>query len=221
MPIALIATMFIFYLPYWIQSGVDVIGFLPEYVGERFNLSPLLYWLLHNLPGWLNLNPSSQYSDAHRILSSFGLIVLALVSLIMILKPANSGEQAVRRSIWPIGIFILFNLNLFSWYLLWLLPLVAIFMEFQTIRLPRMFTHSDSRNRRYLTMKLPRFDAWTGWWLFTGLVVLSYTFFIRWESITLAIHLQYWPLYIFLLIDLLRCLRHRYLKQPTSGEAYP
>jgi hypothetical protein len=220
MPIALIATMAIFYLPYWMQSGEDVIGFLPEYMRERFNISPPLFWLLHRLPGWLDLNPTSQYSDAQRILSLFPLVLLGLVSLILILQPASSGEQAVRRSIWPIGIFILFNLNLFSWYLLWLLPLVAIFMEMQTLRLPRRFNPSNSQARRYLTVNLPRFDAWTGWWLFTGLVALSYTFFIRWKSIPLVSHLQFWPLYTFLLIDLLRRLRQRLLTQPPSGGAY-
>jgi alpha-1,6-mannosyltransferase len=220
MPLAFITTMAIFYLPYWMQSGADVVGFLPEYVRERFNISPPLFWLLNRLPSWLDLYPESQYSDAQRILSFIALATLGLVSLIMILKPAISGEQAVRRSIWPIGIFTLFNLNLFPWYLLWLLPLVAIFMDTTTIRFPGSLKPSGSKTVRNLTVNLIRLDSWTGWWLLTGLVALSYTFFIRWETVPLVSHLQFWPLYAFLLADLLRWLRQIFQNHPAGGGAH-
>ena len=39
------------------------------------------------------------------------------------------GETALRRSLWMIGAFTLLTQNLFSWYLLWLLPLVAVFVQ--------------------------------------------------------------------------------------------
>ena len=136
----------------------------------------------------------------------------------MILRPAESGEAAVRRSIWPIGIYTLLNLNLFSWYLLWLLPLLAIFMGTQTLRF-------SARSRIFagLQLTLPRLDAWTGWWLFTGLVALSYTYFIRWSTLPLARGAQFWPLYAFLALDLLRWLRppnslHQWFRtQPLNG----
>ncbi|HZD56899.1 MAG TPA: hypothetical protein VE136_09270, partial [Anaerolineales bacterium] len=51
-----------------------------------------------------------------------------------------------------------------------------------------------------------RWDAWTGWWLFCGLIPLSYTFFITWRPIPAAIWIQYLPLYAFLLADFLRLL---------------
>lgn len=206
MPLAFLATLAISYLPYWIQSGTDVIGFLPGYARERFNISPPLVWLFRSLPVWLDLNPGTQFSDAQRILSIFSLAVLGLVSLIMILRPATSGEQAIRRSIWPIGIFTLLNLNLFSWYLLWVLPLLAIFMQVQTLRFS-----IGSGTISAMELTLPRIDAWTGWWLFTGLVALSYTFFIRWSTVPLARQAQFWPLYAFLALGLLR-----WLRQPDS-----
>jgi hypothetical protein len=201
MPVAFMAILVISYLPYWVQTGDGVIGFLPEYLGERFNVSPILFWLLRNLPNWLGLNPATRFSDAQRILSFFTMTVLGLMSLIMILRPAKNGEQAVRRSIWPIGIFILMNPNLFSWYLLWLLPLVAIFMEKQPLDLPGFLKAVGVKG-----LTLPRLDSWTGWWLFTGLVAFSYTFFIRWETLPIARQVQFWPLYAFLGIDLLRWL---------------
>jgi hypothetical protein len=72
--------------------------------------------------------------------------------------------------------------NLFSWYMLWLLPLVALFV----------------RPGRLMGL---RADAWTGWWLFCGLVALSYTFFIRWEPVPAALWVQFVPLYGLLLWD--------------------
>jgi hypothetical protein len=84
----------------------------------------------------------------------------------------------------------LLSQNLFSWYMLWLLPLVAIFMQ-------------PGKPLQVWRFSIPtlRLDSWTGWWLFTGLVGLSYTFFIDWAPVPLAIWGQYLPLYAFLLID--------------------
>jgi hypothetical protein len=211
MPAALVATLVICYLPYLLNSGPEVIGFLPEYLGERFNLSPLLNWLMTNLPNWLDLNSSTRFTDAQRILSISTLAILGLMSLAMIVRPAKSGEQALRRSIWPIGIFTLLNPNLFSWYILWLLPLVALFMDSQT---PKLVIGA----RTFVSQKvsLPRLDAWTGWWLFSGLVALSYTFFIRWETVPLTRGIQFWPLYAFLAIDLARWLRLRWSLRQQS-----
>ena len=69
--------------------------------------------------------------------------------------------------------------------MLWLLPLLALFV----------------RPGRLLGL---RADAWTGWWLFCGLVALSYTFFLRWKPVPAAIWAQYLPLYMVLLVDLAR-----------------
>jgi hypothetical protein len=111
------------------------------------------------------------------------LVTLALTGLTLVLYPARDGRTALRRCIWLIGAYTLLSYNLFSWYLLWLLPLLALFIQ----------------PGRLLGL---RFDAWTGWWLFSGLAVLSYTFFIDWKPVPIAQWAEFLPLYLFLLLDL-------------------
>jgi alpha-1,6-mannosyltransferase len=181
MPLAFVLTLGACYLPYVWTSGPGVLGYLPRYFGERFNMG--LAGLL--IPGMerLGLDP-----DGGMLALTLG--TLALLGLAMILRPAASGEAAVRRSIWLIGAFTLLTQNLFPWYLLWLLPLVALFL----------------RPGRLLGL---RADAWTGWWLFCGLVGLSYTFFIDWQPVTAALWVQFAPLYALLLWDAGRSLWRR------------
>ena len=169
------------YLPYVWSSGPMVIGYLPRYFGERFNMG------LANL-----LVPALQRlgMDPDRGLLVITLGSLSLIGLVMILRPAADGEAAVRRCIWLIGGFTLLTQNLFSWYLLWLLPLVALFV----------------RPGRFLGL---RADGWTGWWLFCGLVGLSYTFFLHWRPVPAALCAQFVPLYGLLLWDTGRCLWRR------------
>ena len=100
----------------------------------------------------------------------------------MVVRPARDGEEAARRCIWLIGAFTILTQNLFSWYMLWLLPLVAIFL----------------RPGRLLGFRV---DAWTGWWLFCGLVALSYTFFISWRPVRWALWAQFLPLFAFMVYD--------------------
>jgi hypothetical protein len=161
------------YLPYVWANGSQVLGYLPHYFGERFNMG--LAGLLIPQLERLGLEPD---------LGVLGLTlgILALLGLVMVLRPAASGEVAVRRCVWLIGAFTLLTQNLFSWYMLWLLPLVALFV----------------RPGRLMGL---RADAWTGWWLFCGLVALSYTFFIRWEPVPAALWVQFVPLYGLLLWD--------------------
>jgi hypothetical protein len=75
--------------------------------------------------------------------------------------------------------------------MLWLLPLVALFLA------------PDQRSGL-------RADGWTGWWLFSGLVMLSYTFFINWRPVPGALYLQFIPLYCFLFIDIGRQVWHKF-----------
>jgi len=119
---------------------------------------------------------------------SLGLI--AIFACWAILKPAPDAKTAIKRCILPIGVVTLLSQNLFSWYMLWLLPLIAIFME--------------PSNKRIMGFALPRLDAWTGWWLFCGLIALSYTFFIDWKPVNAAIYAKFLPLYAILLFDLVR-----------------
>lgn len=177
MPLAFALTLSATYLPYLLIYGSAVIGFLPKYLREQFNAGPLVNTLL-------SFFYQQGFNPTHNI-SILLLTILGLIALSMALRPARDGETALRRCLWLIGPVTLLSYNLFSWYLLWLLPLIAIFLQ---------------PGERFGL----RLDAWTGWWLFSGLIALSYTFFLAWKPIPLAIWVQYIPLYLFLLIDLAR-----------------
>ncbi len=182
MPVAFGGALGMFYLPYLLTGDPQVLGYLPHYFQETFNIGPLVTVL-------------NKVLNALHWHAPYRLIVLALGGLLVVAgwclaHPAENGETALRRCIWPIGVVTLLSQNLFSWYMLWLLPLIAIFLE------------PSGKSLGWL--KLPRADAWTGWWAFCGLVALSYTFFIRWKPVRAAIQVQYLPLYAFLILALWR-----------------
>jgi alpha-1,6-mannosyltransferase len=182
MPLAFGLTVGLFYLPYVLASGQGVLGYLPHYIEEMFNVSPLVSALNHML-------------DAFKLGLPNMLIPLALGIILIaagwaMAHPASDAKTALRRCILPMGVLTLLSQDLFSWYMLWLLPLVAIFL-----------TPSD---KGLGFLKFPRLDAWTGWWLFCGLVGLSYTVFINGRPVRAAILAQFLPLYLFLLIDFMR-----------------
>jgi hypothetical protein len=183
-PLAFLAGFLLPYMPY-LSAGTGVIGYLPNYVNEQFNRGAAYFiGLWAERVGW---NPG---------LAPLVFLFAALVGiyLVFLLRPTAGGEGAIRRCIWPIGAFTLLTQNLFPWYMLWLIPLLAIFLPLRS-----------SGSRSWLGGL--HFDSWTGWWLFCGLVGLSYTFFIRWKPVPLAAWLQFMPLYIFLFLDFARGLR--------------
>jgi hypothetical protein len=180
MPAAFGLTIGAFYLPYALTSGSSVFGFLPRYFQETFNISPLVSDLGHLLD-------VLKWHSSNRI-TIITLGILAVAACWAVIKPASDAETALRRCLLPIGVITLLSQNLFSWYLLWLLPLIAIFLE--------------PSSKRFGILTLPRLDAWTGWWLFCGLISLSYTFFIQWKPVDIAIQVQFLPLYAILLFDL-------------------
>ncbi|MEW5988093.1 MAG: glycosyltransferase 87 family protein, partial [Chloroflexota bacterium] len=174
-PLAFTLTIGLCYLPYVWQDGLGVLGFLPFYLRERFNLGLAgLLIPLFKAWGW----------DANQAIFVLMAATLGALALWMVWRPAAGGETAVRRSIWLMGAYTLLTQNLFSWYLLWVLPLVALFV----------------RPGRLLGF---RADSWTGWWLFCGLVGLSYLFFLEWRPVPLALWAQFAPLYVLLLVGLL------------------
>ncbi|MFW9894123.1 MAG: glycosyltransferase 87 family protein, partial [Candidatus Thorarchaeota archaeon] len=170
LPLAFLLTVAACYAPYVAVSGTQVIGYLPNYFQERFNMG-LAGELVPRFVRW--------GIDPHQGMLVLMVSVCAILGTWMVLRPAKDGEEAVRRCVWLIGAFTILTQNLFSWYMLWLLPLMAIFL----------------RPGRLLGL---RADAWTGWWLFCGLVALSYTFFIDWRPVRVALWAQFLPLYGFL-----------------------
>ena len=195
MQLAFMLALFMFYVPYYLISGTSVIGYLPRYFEEKFNISPLVSTVNQMLNSFkLNIpNP----------LALFSMGILFIIGIWCILHPAKDAETALRRCILPIGIVTLLSQNLFSWYMLWLLPLTAIFLQ--------------PSDKKWKALTLPKMDAWTGWWLFCGLVGLSYTFFIKWKPVNAALQAEFIPLYFFLSIDLLTSIWKKFaVSKPVS-----
>jgi alpha-1,6-mannosyltransferase len=185
-PLAFLAAFALPYLPY-LSAGKGVLGYLPVYFQEQFNPG-----LTHFISEWVR----KAGGNPEQILLLLMAAVLLAIYAISLLRPDLSKDSAIRRCIWPIGAFTLLTRNLFPWYMLWLVPLVAIFL-----------TPGERFSQAHLGKQV--LNSWTGWWLFSGLVVLAYTFFIDWKPIPWVSWIQYLPLYAFLGLDLARWLRKK------------
>jgi hypothetical protein len=106
-----------------------------------------------------------------------------IASLYFLIVPAHTARQAIMRCTVPIAIYLLISQNLFSWYVLWMLPFIAL----------------ELQPGRILGFTL---NAAFAWWLFSGLVVLSYTLFITGFAQDWASWAQFIPLYLLLLFPL-------------------
>jgi len=181
MPLTFAVTINLFYLPYILTTETSVLGYLPQYFKENFNISPLVAFINHEFD-YVGL-------DVPYRLTAVTLSMILITAIWCVLHPAPDGMTALRRCILPIGIFTLFSQDLFAWYMLWLLPLTAIFLQPSSITW-KMFA-------------FPKMDSWLGWWLFCGSVALSYTFFIKWRPVSLAIQFEFLPLYLIILGNLI------------------
>ncbi len=188
------------YLPYYLSSGAGVLGFLPQYFGENFNLG--LARFVFDFAGQHGLPPATLSN-----IITFGGV--AALGLIFIFRPAASvrcpasgdshlddpsARAALLRCVWIIGWFTLFTQNLFPWYVLWLLPLLALFVE----------------PGKLFGLRLAPLSAWL---IFSGTVALSYLFFIRWRVIPTAQAAEYGPLYGLLLVPFLSLRRMERIKR--------
>jgi alpha-1,6-mannosyltransferase len=153
--------------------GANPLGFLPQYFGENFNLG--LAHPLFEIAGQLKV-PGSTLVDV----VTFG--GLAILSLLYTLRPAASGRTALLRCVWIIGWFTLTTQNLFAWYVVWLLPLIAPFVS----------------RGRLLGFKVSAMSAWL---FFSGLIALSYLFFIHWRPISMVQVAEFVPLYALLALS--------------------
>lgn len=176
-PLAFVATLVGGYALYWGRGG-SVLGFLPTYLNERFNVGPaaLLARGLE-ISGGPDLLP-------WRVVQLWLLWFLGLLALWAVWRPQARPAIARRRAWALLAAFTLLSQNLFSWYLLWILPFLTL----------------DLRVGRWGL----RFDAATGWLLFTGLAALSYTFFSTWDPVPWAIWAQYGTLTLFLAVHAAR-----------------
>ena len=168
------ATVGLGYLPYLLQSG-GVVGFLPRYFNENFNLglAKALFVLAPHIG-------QSGAGLANAV--TFGGLVL--LSAWFVLRPAADGQAALWRCVWVIGWFTMFTQNLFPWYLLWLLPLFALFVE---------------PGSRWGLKLAPA----TAWLVYSGSIALAYMFFVHWRVVAWAQVAEYAPLYGLLVLPLL------------------
>ena len=181
MPLTFVIVIGMIYAPYVLTSETSVFGYLPRYFKETFNISPLVS-MLNGLLDGIGLNIPYRL-----IVLSMSVILIA--GIWCVLHPAPDAETVLRRCILPIGIVTLFSQDLLAWYMLWLLPLTAIFLQ--------------PSSTKWKTITFPKMDAWFGWWLFCGLIALSYTFFIKWTPVNFAIHAEFIPLYLILCVNLI------------------
>jgi len=163
------------YLPYAIRDA-SPIGFLPQYFNENFNLG--LARLLFEIARQIKIPEATLVNVA-----TFG--GLGVMGLGFVIKPAASRRESLARCMALIGWFTLFTQNLFAWYLLWLLPLIVLFIE----------------PGKVFGFKL---DSTMAWFIFTGTVAISYLFFIRWRVVAWGQVAEYAPLYALLIAAGLR-----------------
>jgi hypothetical protein len=189
MPLAFGLTLVVVYLPALVGAGTQPFSFLPDYFREHFNVAPPVEGLLSLFAG--------AGTGPQLAVTLLTLAALAFICLVVLARSPADAETAIRSCVWPIGVMTILSHDLFSWYMLWLLPLLAIFL----------------RPGRLLGFRL---DAWSGWWLFCGLIGLSYTFFISWTPVPAAIWAQFLPLYALLLADLGRRLKEHELGRPAA-----
>jgi hypothetical protein len=181
LPAAFALTLAVCYARYVLGSGASVLGYLPQYVGERFNMG--LAGLLARLIEGPLFDPT-KILPTNRLLDGLTALVLVALAAWMVCRPAPDASIALRRCAWLMGAYTLLTPALFPWYMLWVLPLAALFIE----------------PGEGMGLHL---DAWTGWWLFTGLVGLSYLFFVHWRPVPVALWAEFVPLWALLILDLL------------------
>jgi len=168
LPLGLVLTVVAGYALY-LQPGVNVFGFLGSYGREFFNISPLMRALI---------DLAQAFGLRWWTVGSYGMPLLIIaVSLACIAFAAQTARSAIMRCGWMIGIYLLINHNLLSWYALWLLPLIALDLALRPLR----------------------FNLALAGWAFTGTLALSYVFFIDWQVQPWAIGVQFWSVYILLI----------------------
>ncbi len=167
--IAFAVTIILGYAPYLI-IGDGAIGFLPNYFNENFNMGAAR--IVFEIAQVIHVVPST-FANA---ITFGGLVVLGIM---FTLKSAASPQEMLIRCVWLIGWFTLTTQNLFSWYLLWLLPLIVLLIE----------------PGKFLGFK---FAPMTAWLIFSGTIMLSYLFFVEWRVNLWAQVAEYVPLYLML-----------------------
>ena len=139
----LVALGYLFYL----DAGLQVIGYLPQYIApyefNNLSLRPIFMWLV----GWFT-------EDPFPYVKSLSVLFFLLVMVYGVRQLYTSPQQRLR---WGIGLIALYLMvvspSVFQWYLLWLLALVTLTPSWLT---PAWLYWSWSVNLGYL-QTLPMF----------------------------------------------------------------
>ncbi len=119
-PLACAVTIALFYLPFLPQAGFKVLGHLPRFLvdpDEVFN--PSLMGPVLSFGNYLGGAPTFWVAWIGR-----GIL---LATLIILLRKEINRLSELLSGLWVIGTaMVLFTLTLHPWYLLWLLPFLAI-----------------------------------------------------------------------------------------------
>lgn len=171
-PLTMVSTVVIGYAIY-ATPGIDLLGFLPNYGREFFNIAPFPRLLIDlatatRQPYWAFVNPT-MYS------------LVAFTSLAFVIFPARTPQLAIMRCMIPIAIYLIVNMNLFSWYILFILPLVPLSLH------PGIAFGF-------------RMNVGLAWLVFSGLVIISYNIFVTGYAQAWEVPLQFLPLYGMLII---------------------
>lgn len=120
MPLACAGTIVLFYLPFLPQAGLRVLGHLPHFLvdpDEVFN--PSLMGLALFFGDYIGGAPIFW-------VSWIGRSVLLATLIVLMRSEVNRPSELLGR-LWVIGTaMVLLTLTLHPWYLLWLLPLLAV-----------------------------------------------------------------------------------------------
>jgi hypothetical protein len=186
-------TLAALYGPYVI-AGNGAIGFLPRYFDENFNLGlARLAFEMADYFGWPRALMANAITFGGLAVMGVYFVLRPIAPFLQPLPPSRNnnatreGEGALLRCVWIIGWFTLTTQNLFPWYLLWLLPLIALFVE----------------PGRFLGFRLAPMTAWL---IFSGTIALAYVFFVQWRVVPGAQAAEYWPLYAILILSALQVL---------------
>jgi hypothetical protein len=159
------------YVPY-LARGTWALAYLPTYFAEGGNMS--LAFPIIVVMQWLG-------APAENMANGVMAVTVLVIGLSFVVRPVAEARQALTRCLWLIGAYVLLTPLLHPWYLLWLIALLVPFIQ------------PDGKYGL-------RFDAWTGWLLFTGTVAMSYTFYIEHKTVIWTVLVEFAPLYALLIL---------------------
>ncbi|NJO33972.1 MAG: DUF2029 domain-containing protein [Rhodospirillales bacterium] len=121
LPLAMVATIAIAYLPY-LSVGSGVLGFLGVYIEEegfREGSGFRIVWLIEQLTGPLPL--------AGPLYAALAAVILASMALVVGFRSDRSSSAAIRGLNWLLIAFLVLTTPHYPWYFLALAPFLALY----------------------------------------------------------------------------------------------